>query len=127
MMQRTDVDCTDVRRVVRRTKDELGRTVVAGADVADVGLACDEDLGRAEVAEFEDAGGRVKEEVLRLDVSVTDADRVDVHQRTQKLIHVELDLQHRHRLLELRVVATCAIDGLGDVFEHKIEIHFVFL
>ena len=32
------MDCTDVGRVVRRTKDELGRTVVAGADVADVWL-----------------------------------------------------------------------------------------
>ena len=76
------MDCTDVGRVVRRTKDELWRTIVAGADVADVGLASDENLGRAKVAKLEDAGGRVQEEVLRLDIAVADADGVDVHERT---------------------------------------------
>ena len=68
----------NVRRVVRRAKDELGRSVVARADVRDVGLAGDEDLGGAEVAEFEDPRGWVEEQVLRLDVSVADADGVDV-------------------------------------------------
>ena len=127
MMQRKDVDCTDVGRVVRRTKDELWRTIVAGADVADVGLACDEDLGRAEITELEDAGGRVEEEVLRLDVAMADADRVDVHERAQQLVHVQFDLEHGHGLLELSIVAACAIHGFRNIFENKVEIHFVFL
>ena len=127
MKQRTDVDCTDVGRVVRRAKDELGRTVVAGADVADVGLACDEDLGRAEVTEFEDAGGGVKEEVLRLDVAMADADGVNVHERTEELVHIQLDLEHGHGLLELGIVPAGTVHGLWDVFEHKVEVHFIFL
>ena len=82
MMQRKDVDCTDVGRVVRRTKAELWRTIVAGADVADVGLASNKDLGRTKVAELEDASRGVQKEILGLDVAVADADGVDVHERT---------------------------------------------
>ena len=58
---------------------------------------------------------------------MTDADRVDVRERPQKLVHVELDLEHRHWLLELGVVAARAVDGLRHVFEDKIEVNFVFL
>lgn len=118
---------TDVGRVVGGPKDKLRCTVVPRADVADVGLARDKNLGRPEVAELENAGSGVKEEVLGLDVPVTDADRVDVHERTEELVHVEFDLQHRHGLLKLGVVTASAIHGLGDVFENKVEVHFIFL
>lgn len=118
---------TDVGRVVGRPKDELRGTVVARADVADVGLARDEDLGGAKVAELEDAGGRVEKEVLGLDVTVADTDGVDVHQGTEELVHIQLDLEHWHRLLELGIVPAGTVHGLGDVFEHKVEVHFVFL
>lgn len=50
----------DVGRVVGRTENELGCAVVAGADIRDIGLARDEDLGRPEVAELENARGGVE-------------------------------------------------------------------
>ena len=118
---------TDVGRVVRCPKDELWRAVVAGTDVADVGLASNKDLGRAKVTELEDASRRVQKEILGLDVAVADADGVDVHERAEELVHVELDLEHWHGLLELCVVATCAIHGFRHIFEHKVEVHFIFL
>lgn len=71
---------TNIGRVVRGSKDELGCAVVPRADVADVGLASNEDLGRPKVAELENAGGGVKEEILGLDVPVANADGVDVHE-----------------------------------------------
>ena len=74
---------TDVRRVVGRAEDELGRSVVSRADVRDVRLTGDEDLGRAKVAELEHAGLRVEEQVLRLDVAVADAEGVDVIKGTE--------------------------------------------
>ena len=122
-----DDPLTNVGRVVGCAKDELGRAVVAGANVADVGLACDEDLGRAEVTELEDAGGRVEEEVLRLDVAMADADGVNVHERTEELVHIQLDLEHGHGLLELGIVPAGTVHGLWDVFEHKVEVHLIFL
>ena len=69
---------TDVGRVVRCPKDELWRAVVAGTDVADVGLASNKDLRGAKIAELEDARGRVEKEVLRLDIAVDEVARVDV-------------------------------------------------
>lgn len=118
---------TDVGGVIRCTKDELWRSVVPRTDIADVRFAGDQDLGGTKVAKLEHTRCGVQEQVLWLDISVTDADRVDVHKGAQELVHVELDLQHRHRLLELGIVATRTIHGLRDVFEHKIEIDFVFL
>ena len=107
---------TDVGRVVRCPKDELWRAVVAGTDVADVGLARDEDLGGAKVAELEDAGGWVEKEVLGLDVTVADTDGVDVHEGAEELVHVKLDLEHGHWLLELCIVAARSVNGFWNVF-----------
>ena len=113
-------ELTDVGRVVGRAKDKLRRSVVPRADVRDVGLSLDQDLCAVKVAQLEDAGRRVEEEVLRLDVAVADPDRVDVGEGTEELVHVELDVVHRHRLLELGVVTRRAVDGFGDVFEDEV-------
>ena len=45
---------TNARGIVGRAKDELRRSVIPGADVADVGFAGDEDLCAAKVTELED-------------------------------------------------------------------------
>lgn len=58
---------------------------------------------------------------------MTDANGMNVGKGSQQLVHVKLDLQHRHGLLELGIVATGAVDGFGNIFENKIEVYFVFL
>lgn len=118
---------TNVGGVVRRAKDQFGRPVVARTDIADVRLAGDQNLCRSEVTKLEHSSCRVEKQVLRLDIPVANADRMNVHQGAEELVHVQLDLQHGHGLLELCVVATCAVHGFGDVFQYKIEIHFIFL
>lgn len=69
---------TNACSIVGRTKDELRRSVIPGANVADVGFAGDEDLCAAKVAELKDTGRGVEEEILGLDVAVADANRMDV-------------------------------------------------
>lgn len=64
---------------------------------------------------------------MRFDVAMANTNRVDVSKRAEKLIHVELDLEHGHGLFKLRIVATGAVDSLGNVFKYKIEIHFILL
>lgn len=117
----------NVGGVVCRTKDEFGCAVVSRANVRDVWLVLHQDLGRAKVAELEDSGVGVEKEVLGLDVAVTDADRVDVCQGSQELVHVQLDLEHWDNLLELGVVPKGAVDGFGDKLEHKVEVDLVLL
>ena len=63
---------TDLGRVVGSTKDELRGPVVARADIRDVGLICDQNFGATEVTELEYAGIRIKQQVLRFDISMTD-------------------------------------------------------
>jgi hypothetical protein len=57
---------TDGRVVGGRTENKLGSTIVATANVGNVGLALDEDFGAAKVTQLEDAGLRVQQQVLRL-------------------------------------------------------------
>lgn len=73
---------TDVGHVVRGTKDQLWSSVVSRADIADVGLSGNEDLGRTEITQLQDTGRRVEQKVLGFDVSVTYSDRVDVGERS---------------------------------------------
>lgn len=74
--------------VVSCAEDQLGRAVVTGANVGNVGLILHEDLSRPKVAEFQDAAIRVKEKILRFDVTVTDALRVNVCQGAEELVDV---------------------------------------
>jgi hypothetical protein len=52
---------------------------------------------------------------------------MNVGKRTEELIHVQFDLQHRHRLFEFCIVATGAIDCFWDVFKNEVEVNFVLL
>ena len=92
---------TNLSCVVCRAENQLRSAVVSGADIRHVRLVFDQDLGATKVAELEDSGGGVQEEVLRLDVAMADALRVDVRQRSEKLINVELDFEGRHGRLHL--------------------------
>ena len=79
---------TNLCGVVGRAEDELRSTIVARADVRDIRLILDQDLGTAKVAELEDAGSGVKEQVLGLDVSVADTLGVNVCEGAEELVDV---------------------------------------
>ena len=116
---------TDLGGVVRGAKDQLRGAIVARADVRHVGLVRDQDLGASKVAQLQDARGRIQEQVLRLDVAMADALRVDVGERTEKLVDVKLDLEDRHRRLQLVEVTRGTIDGLGHVFQDQVQVHLI--
>jgi hypothetical protein len=118
---------TDLGGVVCGPKDELRCPVVPRADVRDVGLILHQNLCAAKIAQLQYAGRRVQQQILRLDVSVADALRVDVGERAEKLIDVEFDLKNGHHRLHLVEIAGCAVYGLGYEFKHQVEIHFIFL
>ena len=118
---------TNLCRVVGGAKDELGCAVVSRTDVRDIGLVLNEYLGAAKITELQDAAARVKEQILWLDVSVADALRVDVGERAEELVDVELDLEYGHRGLHLIEIPRGAIDGLWHELEDEIEIDFILL
>lgn len=81
----------------------------------------------SEIAKLQDTGDRVQEQVLRLDVAMTNADCVDIGQASEQLVHVQLDLQHGHRLLDPGVVSRCTVDSLGDILKHEVKENFILL
>jgi len=44
----------------------------------------------SEVAEFDDVSLRVKQQILRLDITMTDSEWVDIRQAAKQLVHVQL-------------------------------------
>jgi len=52
---------------------------------------------------------------------MADTQGMNIGQASEQLVHVELDLEHRHGLLDLGIMARSAIHCLGDVFKHQVE------
>ena len=74
-------DCnnlTDLSGVVCGAKYELWGTVITGADVRHIWFIFNQDLGATEIAQLEYTGFRIEQEILRLDIAVTDSHGVDV-------------------------------------------------
>lgn len=69
---------TDFRRVVNCTEYQLGRTIVARANVRHIRFAGQQLLGTAKVAQLQDCSLWVQQQILWLNVSVTDAHLVDI-------------------------------------------------
>ena len=112
----------NVGSVVGVSEDELRGAVVSRADVGNVGFAADELLGTAEVAELEDVRTSVNEDVLWLDVPVADALRVDVGDRAQQLVRVQLHQQVRHHLLHLQVLLHHSVGRVWDEVHDNVEV-----
>lgn len=118
---------TNIRRIVGSAENEFWCTVVPRANITDVGLARHKNLCRPKVTQLQNPGSGVQEQVLGFDITMADANRMDVSQGTQELIHVQFDLEGRHGLLEFGIVATGAIHGFRYIFEYKVEIDLVLL
>lgn len=75
----------------------------------------------SKITKLQNSGDGVQKQVLRLDVTMADAQGMNIGQASEQLVHVELDLEHRHSLLDLGVVARGTIHGFGDVLKHQVE------
>ena len=69
----------------------------------------------------------VDEDILRFYVTVADALGVDVRNRAQELVGVELDQEVRDHLLHLQVLLHHAVGRIRNVVHHHVQIHFVWL
>jgi hypothetical protein len=118
---------TNLGCVVRRPKDQLGSPVIPGADIRHVRLVLDQNLRTTEIAELQHSGAGIQEQVLRLDVAMAYALRVDVGQGSEKLVYVQLDLEGRHGRLHLIEEPRCSVYGFRDELLHEVQIDLVFL
>lgn len=111
--------------IVTVSEYEFGRAVVPRTDVAHIRLALHELFGTTEVTQLQHVRVRVAQQVLRLDVSVTNSDCVNVSKRAQHLVCVELDDKRGHHLLHFEVALHNSVYSLWDVVHDDVEINFL--
>ena len=63
---------TNLGGVVRRTKDQLWRTIVPRANIRHVRLILNQDFGTPKITELENTSAWIEQEILRLDIAVAD-------------------------------------------------------
>lgn len=118
---------TNLGGVVGGTEDQLRSSVVSRTDVADIWLVFHQNLSASKVAKLQDTAVWIEKKILWLDVSVADSLRVDVGERTEELVDVQLDLQNWHGGLHLVEVAGGPVHGFGNELEHQVEVDLIFL
>lgn len=69
----------------------------------------------------------IYENILGLDVSMADALGMDVGDRAQQLVRVDLHKQVRDHLLHLQILFHHTVRRVGDVVHHHIQVYLVFL
>lgn len=84
-------------------------------------------LGTAEVTELELVVLCVDQQVLRLDVSMTDAILVYMTQRAAHLIGVQLDKDGRHALIVLGVGFADSVDCVRYELQHEMQVRLILL
>ena len=52
---------------------------------------------------------------------------MDIRQRAEKLIDVDLDFQDWHGCLHFVEEARCSVHGFWNEFEDQVEVNFIFL
>ena len=69
----------------------------------------------------------VNKNILWLDISMTDAHRVNICNWTQKLICIQLDKYIRYILLLLHIVFHYFIESFWNVLHNYIQIYFIWI
>jgi len=118
---------TDFGCVVGRTENEFGRPVIPGADIGHIRLVLYQNLCASEIAQLQHTTAGVEEEVLRLDVAMADALRVDVGQSAKQLVDIKLDLQDGHGGLHFIEEPRGPVHRLRYELLYQVEVHFIFL
>lgn len=70
---------------------------------------------------------RVDQQVLWLDITVADAERVDVGEGAEALVNIELDKEDGHWHLHLVVVLQDTVNCLRHVLHHDIKVNLINL
>lgn len=75
---------------MRCAENQLWSAVVSRTNVRHVCLVSCQHLGGTEIAQFQYGRGGIYEQILWLDVAVTDSQRVNVAESSEQLIHERL-------------------------------------
>lgn len=72
------LELTNLRRIVDGAKNQLGGAIIARANVRHIGLAEQQLLGAAKIAQLQNGRLGIEQQILGLDVAMANAALVDV-------------------------------------------------
>lgn len=113
--------------VVLATEDQLWSSVISRADVRNVWFSLDKFLGRPEISKFQNMSCWVNKQILRLDISVANTQRMDISQGPEHLVGIHLYQKDGNALLHFDIVPHNSINGLWDVIHDYIEVYLIGL
>eukprot|EP00042_Codosiga_hollandica_P047769 m.523355 g.523355 ORF g.523355 m.523355 type:complete len:537 (-) comp57523_c0_seq15:1321-2931(-) len=113
--------------VLSGAKDELWCAIVARANVRNILFAGNKQLGTAEIAELDDTRCGIDEKILRLDITMAHANRVNVCQSTEGLVDEGLDVENWNWSASFGVLALVLIQRLRNKLQNQVQVHLVFL
>ena len=116
-----DGPSVDGSSVLSAVEEEFRRSVVAGADVRDGSLSS-ELLGASEVADLDDSGSGVAENVFGFEIAVGNVFLGEVGECREDLLHVESDGAHGELVLADGVVHVTV-----DTFHAEVEVDVTVL
>jgi len=117
----------NLRGVIGVPKNEFRSSVISGADIGHIWLSLDELFGASEVTHFQGVRRGIDEHILRLDVSMANADSVDVGNGSEHLVGVEFDHETWDWLLHLEELLHYFVDGVGDEVHHHVEVYLIWV
>lgn len=110
--------------VIRITENKLRSPVVSRTYVGNVWLSKDELLCTTEVTKLEHVGLHITENVLWLDISVTNALGVNICDGSHQLVGIKLHNQVWNLLLHFEVLFHYSIGSVGNEVHDDVKIDF---
>ena len=114
----------NIGSIIRITEDKLRSPVISRTYVGNIWLSKDELLCTTEVTQLEHVGLHITENVLRLDISVTNTFGVNICNRSHQLVGVQLHNQVWYLLLHFEVLFHYSIGSVGNKVHDNVKIDF---
>lgn len=106
-------------------EDQLWSPVISRTDIGNVWLTFDQLLGAAKVTQFNQMVISIYQDVLRLNVAVTDTETVNVGYCAQQLVCVDLHKNVGDVLFLFHVVLHDLVERVRNMVHYDVEVNFI--
>ena len=84
-------------------------------------------LGWSKIAQLEKVGAGIYQQVLWLNISVTNTERMNICQRSEHLIRIQFNQNIRNSLFSLSVISHNLVEGFRNEIHNNIQKYFILL
>jgi len=108
-------------------KDKFRSSIVSWTDVGDVWFIWIEFLGWSKITQLKKVGAGIYQQVLWLNISVTNTERMNISQRSEHLIRIQFNQNIRNSLFSFSVISHNLVEGFRNEIHNNIQKYFILL